>query len=95
MPVDAVYPGLHVVKGHLVCQVERYYHPVRLPVKLICDRLEPLLPGSVPYFDIELLVSFPVLALDVVYSNCFYVGAGELLVFVLLKDGSLPHCPIT
>ena len=64
MLVDGVHPGLHVLKGLLVRDVEGDDHAIRLPVELVGQRLEALLPCRVPDLYIETLFSSLILGLD-------------------------------
>ena len=62
MFVNAIHPGLHIVKRLLIRQVKSYYHPVGLPVELVRDRPETFLPCCVPDLDIKFLIALSVLA---------------------------------
>lgn len=62
--VNTIHPSLHAFEGLPICQVKCYYHPVGLPVELICYCSKSFLTCSIPYLYIEFLISLFIFALN-------------------------------
>jgi hypothetical protein len=83
MPIDAIYPSPHALKGLLVREVKGYDHPLRLLIKLLSYCMKPFLSCRVPDLHVNLIerITATVTILFFIYLR-----------FFLLRRSSACHC---
>ena len=93
---DRLHPFAHVFESVLVSDVKGHDNAIRLLVKGVSQRAESLLAGSIPDFNLEVLIRALRLEslADVVEAERCHMGLLELAFSVHLEEGGFAYCAI-